>query len=308
MRYLSLIAVVTLLLWQQKALAQGCSDAGFCSIGNLTAQGQQSTKAKQRTLKLLLPVGVGDEGVFVFAPGLEYTQTLNNRWAVQGKITFNYASGNLGTVFGAGDVFLSGTYSLPGQKRWKPSVTLGVKLPLNQSNLEAEHRALPMQYQSSLGTVDLIAGISVTSVRWQFAAGYQQPLTGANRNYFLPEYWSNPKAAFYPPSNDFNRRGDLLLRTAYSFQPIRKASLDVGLLGIYHLGKDRYINANIQNDAIAIEGSSGLTLNVTAFLRVPLSSKLELGVTGGVPLVVREVRPDGLTRRFVVAPQISYSF
>ncbi|MBA2746263.1 MAG: hypothetical protein H0U44_08570, partial [Flavisolibacter sp.] len=288
MRYPSFLSVIILLLWQHNAGAQGCSDAGFCSIGNLASHGQQTLGAQQRSLKLLLPAGVGDEAVFVFTPGLEYTQKLNNHWAVQGKITANYASGNLGSAFGAGDVILSGTYSLAPQKIWKHSVTLGVKLPLNQSNLKEGGRSLPMQYQSSLGTVDFIAGFSLASDRWQFAAGYQQPLTGANRNSFLPQYWSKPEAAAYPASNDFNRRGDVLVRTAYSFQRIRKASLDVGLLGIYHLGEDSYIDGNIQNSAIAIKGSSGLTLNATALLRVPLGTRWELGLTGAVPLVVRD--------------------
>jgi hypothetical protein len=165
-----------------------------------------------------------------------------------------------------------------------------------------------MQYQSSLGTVDLIAGVAVSHERWKAAAGWQQPITGINRNHFLPQYWQNGKAAAYPPTNDFNRKGDVLLRTSYRLLKKHNWSLEGGLLGIYHLGEDTYINANISNKPIAIRGSQGLTMNATALLDINLSRRWSLGLQGGVPLVVRDVRPDGLSRSFVVAPQITFHF
>lgn len=165
-----------------------------------------------------------------------------------------------------------------------------------------------MQYQSSLGTVDLITGVAANTERWKVAAGWQQPLSGINRNNFLPEYWDIEEANAYPPTNDFNRKGDVLLRTSYRLLKKKNWSLESGLLGIYHLGEDTYIDANISNKPIAINGSAGLTLNATASLEYMLNQRCSVGLVGGVPLVVRDVRPDGLTRSFVLSPQIRYNF
>lgn len=299
--------LIVLLVATSNATAQGCSDAGFCTIGGLAHQTKTDEKKSANSLRLLLPVGLGDEGVFVVTPGIEYTH-VRNRWQWQGKITGNYASGNLGSAVGAGDVFLSATYSLPAKKALSSAFTLGTKLPLNQGNLKEDGRSLPMQYQSSLGTVDLIVGFAVASARWKWAAGWQQPLSGRNRNNFLPVYWNDAKAAAYPPTNDFNRKGDVLLRTTYAVVNRKSFRLEGGLLGIYHLGEDTYVDFNTSTRPIALAGSQGLTLNLTAAADVQLNQKWSLGFTGGVPLVVRDVRPDGLTRSFVFAPQLTYHF
>lgn len=307
MRVSICIFCALLFLFTQPAMGQGCSDAGFCTIGSLAHQSTAKEKTSSNSLKLLLPAGLGDEDVFVFAPGIEYTHT-HKRWQWQGKLTANHASGNLGSATGLGDVYLSATYSLPANNGWSKAFTLGTKLPLNQGNLKEGGRSLPMQYQSSLGTVDLIAGFSVSTARWKWAAGWQQPLTGRNRNNFLPVYWNNPKAAAYPPSNDFKRKGDVLLRTSYALVQKKQFQLEGGLLGIYHLGEDTYVDFNESTSPIAIRGSKGLTLNLTAAAEYQLNQKWSFAITGGVPLVVRDVRPDGLTRSFVIAPQLIYHF
>ncbi len=287
--------------------AQGCSDAGFCTIGSLGTHPELPAKKMHQQLSLLLSAGTGDDGVAVFTPGLQYDNMLSARWSVQGRLTGNYANGPLGNAGGAGDVFLSGTYHLP-VKVWSASFTLGAKLPLNGGNLKSDGRSLPMQYQSSLGTVDLIAGISVSNMHWQFAAGWQQPLSGSNDNQFLPGSWPSAKALAYSPTKDFDRRGDVLLRAAYTGSAGRRFGFSTGLLGIYHLGEDRYTDANISNLPVSIKGSDGLTLNITGNARWKLNERLQLGLSAGVPLVVRDIRPDGLTREFVLAPELVFSF
>ena len=304
-----LITILSAILFLSKAsFAQGCSDAGFCTIGHLKQASGEKVQAKHQSISLLLPFGVGDESVFVFTPGIQYDNQLSERWSVQGKLTGNYASGNLGSATGAGDVVISSAYNFRSHSTWNTSVTIGAKLPLNQGDLKENGRSLPMQYQSSLGTVDLITGISVNNDHWQFATGWQQPLSGINRNHFLPIYWNKPEAAKYIPSNDFNRKADVLLRAAYLLRFGKKTTINGGLLGIYHLGQDTYIDAAMSKMPIPISGSDGLTLNATFAAWHQVSSRIKIGLTGGVPLVVRDVRPDGLTRSFVVAPEISFKF
>ncbi|MBS1664610.1 MAG: hypothetical protein JST68_26430 [Bacteroidetes bacterium] len=288
--------------------AQGCSDAGFCTIGNLRQLHQAADSSHQR-LGLNLAVGVGDEGVFVFTPALRYEYSFDRRWSVEAKLTGNYASGSLGNAAGLGDLFLSGTYVFNPGSEWKWSGTLGGKLPFNRSDLKEDGKPLPMQYQSSLGTFDLIAGVSVNSERWQFSAGYQQPLTGTNRNGFLPVFWmGNADAAKYAATADFKRKPDVLLRGFYQLVNGGRLQLGGGLLGIYHIGRDTYVDANKSAGRISIQGSDGLTLNLTGTVRWVLTNRLVAGITGGAPLVVRDVRPDGLTRSFVLAPEFTWRF
>lgn len=295
------------MLFIQQAYAQGCSDAGFCTIGNLTQQRKDSISEKH-LITLLLPIGKGDEGVLVFTPGIQYDHQLSQRWALQAKLTANDANGKLGRASGPGDFYLSGTHTLYPRSKWKASVTIGTKLPLNQGNLKEEGKALPMQYQSSLGTIDVITGFAVSNKAWLFSAGWQQPVSGINRNNFLPVYWNKAEANKYPPSNDFNRKGDVLFRVAYNFELKRKFSFSVGCLSIYHLAEDTYIDANLSNDPIAIKGSQGFTINATVLGFWQVNSQWRVGFSAGAPLVYREVRPDGLTRSFVFAPEIRWSF
>ncbi len=307
-KYTSLLLLITASLFWTDSQAQGCSDAGFCTIGNLNGIDRKDDSSHKQKLSIILNNGIGDENVYVFTPAIQYDNQIGDRYAIQARLTANYASGNLGNSAGLGDLFISGIYTVPKKKLWQTSFLLGVKLPLNAGDIRESERPLPMQYQSSLGTIDLLAGISVSNSRWLISTAVQQPLSGRNRNTFLPVYWSNNKADNYIPSNDFNRKGDVLLKTVYTFNTNRKTVLNVGLLGIYHLGEDTYIDGNISNKPIAIKGSDGLTLNATAALRYKVSSRFSVGLSGGVPLVVRTARPDGLTRKFVLSPEIIYHF
>ena len=148
-----------------------------------------------------------------------------------------------------------------------------------------------MQYQSSLGTADIIGGFSITNNKWIFATAFQQPVSGTNRNTFLPAYWNTAAASKYAATNDFKRKGDVLLRAGYNIEPNKKLNINLGLLGIYHLGKDNYVDGNISNKPIAIAGSDGATLNGTASAWYKVSNKFTIGLTGGVPLSVAPSEP-----------------
>jgi hypothetical protein len=210
---------------------------------------------------------------------------------------------------GAGDIYLSASREKALKSDWFFTYTAGFKIPLNQANASEMGMPLPMQYQSSLGTFDVIAGFTINSPQWQFSAAYQQPLSGENRNGFLPEYWNGkPEADNYPPSFMLDRKGDVLLRASRNFRPSPTVGFNTGLLGIFHLGNDKYTNPFEGNRVIPIEGSSGLTLNLTGAVYWQAGKNTQVGLTAGVPLVVRDVRPDGLTRSWVVSPEISWSF
>jgi len=306
LKYLLLIFLSVIAIQHLKA--QGCSDAGFCSLGILKPNIPGVSEDHQSQFAVVLANGIGDEDVFVSTLSLQYGHRFNKNWNLEAKLTANYATGELGDVTNAGDLFISSNYNLTKKKRWNTSFLASFKIPLNMANAKSGQLPLPMQYQSSLGTFDAILGVSLTEKHWVLTAAWQQPLSGTNGNTFLPAYWTNGKADKYPPSNDFNRKADLLLRTGYKFRSGENWNFQLGLLGIYHLGKDSYIDGNISNKPIAIDGSEGLTLNGTASVWFKLNKRFTVGVTTGAPFVVRDVRPDGLTRKFVINPELNFSF
>jgi hypothetical protein len=308
MKFLYSNIILIGLLFCNKCFAQGCSDAGFCSIGILKPLGIDSASQKKQTISLILTNGVGDEGVSVFTPAIQYENRINEQWEVQARLTGNYASGNLGNASGAGDLFLSTSYKLKGKSNWSKSVLIGTKISLNSGNILNNKLALPMVYQSSLGTTDLIGGFSVTNYKWLFSVAFQKPLTGENDNTFLPEMYTDEDALKYPSSFHLNRKADALLRIGYSINPNQNWKINAGLLAIYHTENDTYIKEGNSNNPISIKGSQGLTLNATIALKYKLNDKFTLGLTGGSPLVVRDSRPDGLTRSIVLAPELNFNF
>ena len=53
------------------------------------------------------------------------------------------------------------------------------------------------------------------------------------------------------------------------------------------------------NDKKEIIGSQGLTLNGNAYLDYEINSKNIIQLNLGIPFIVRDIRPDGLTRSFI---------
>ena len=82
--------------------------------------------------------------------------------------------------------------------------------------------------------------------------------------------------------------------------------MSTGILALYRLQKD--IITDKYGNRIAVNGSDGLTLNLTGSLQYEFSSRTGINLSFGTPLVVREVRPDGLTREFVLSAGIHLNF
>jgi hypothetical protein len=305
--YMQVFVMLIVIGSVQQAASQGCSDAGFCSIGTFKHTPEKGKEFKHK-ISIQLPVGIGDENVAVFTPALQYEVQIK-KIMLQAKVTSNYASGNLGSVFGAGDVYLTGSYAFPTSGKWQLQGTGGIKLPLDKSNSSEKGMPLPQQYQSSLGTIDVITGITASNNGWSISAAWQQPLTKENKNGFLQEYWNGkPEANNYPASNRLQRKADVLLRVGKNFSANNKWQFNAGLLSIYHLGKDKYTAITPVQRVLAIDGSEGLTINITGSAWYQVSKKMRVGVAAGVPALVRDIRPDGLTRQWVLSPEISWQF
>lgn len=303
MKLTALFCSVVFVITACRVFAQGCSDAGFCTVDALKSpDGDSIPTEKFRQLKLGATVGKADYDITILASYLEYNQQLNKHWGYGLKLTQLAQLTDSIKTNGPGDLFLTGTYKTNS----KIAFTAGVKLPLANGDKERNGLSLPNDFQSSLGTFDFIAGISKEWKQFRFTAAIQQPFVQA-KNRFSPELYDSLSVfSTFRSTNRFERRGDALARVNYVWQVKKRWKITPGLLAIYHLGEDTYLDAfNVRKP---ISGSEGLTLNGTLFVQYSINKTHQLELSAGTPFVVREVRPDGLTRSFVASLEWKWTF
>ena len=305
----NILLACVLVLIAATGFGQGCSDAGFCTLNNIKDHGMNigDPEAHRHQLTTGISYGNAQNDVSIVVPYLEYVYRAKDFLDIGAKLTYQSSNGELGQVSGFGDLFLSSNYRLSRSGNLGHSFTLGFKIPLSDANLMNNGASLPMVYQVSLGTFDLIAGYNLTVNRFGFGVAYQQPLTNPNGNQFLPGNFPDPRADNYLPTKDFSRNADVLVRATYS-QPLanEKLNVRVGLLPIYHLSEDTYIDENDMEQIIT--GSQGLTMNFNLAADFNLNDKSQLSVNYGRPWIAREAIPDGLLRRHVVGLEYKVRF
>jgi hypothetical protein len=162
-----------------------------------------------------------------------------------------------------------------------------------------------MNYQTSLGTLDLLLGVGYRIKRFSFTAGYQQPLAQNNNQFLATDYPDDTPEYKYYSTRNYHRAADVLLRFSVIAVQSKKIALIAGILPIYHLGNDTYQDSN--GTRITITGSQGLTLNINAIFQYQITSAHVLELTAGAPVVARKVRPDGLSE-FAISLEYKISF
>lgn len=300
-----IIILSGLFLLCAKSNAQGCSDAGFCSLQYHATDSSASMPLKN-SLSLGNVVGIGDGKTFVNGNWITYSRQLGKRVFADIKLTSNYASGSIANHFNVGDVFLNLTYEAYKNEKTQKNFKLlgGLKLPLTSGNDKAGGKPLPMAYQSSLGTIDALVGLHLSLKNWEFTNAYQIPLTKQNKNTFLKEY---SVSSDFPSSNKLQRQADVLLRVAYQVNQLsKKVSFKPNFLAIYHTSEDSY--ENIFGQRQVLTGSSGLTLNANLITRYKINKVSSIELSLASPLIVRTIRPDGLTRSFTAAIEYKINF
>jgi hypothetical protein len=302
------IAIAFLLFFTiTNSQAQGCSDAGFCSMGNGFKNQEESIK---NNLEVGVVYGVGDkygkEQTTIFSQYVTYTRDLSDSFAMSLKLTSGIASGDFGSNGNLGDVFLSGNYKFNPDAKKVWSALFGFKAPLTNANDKDKGVALPMAYQSSLGTFDIIAGLSLASGNWDFNTAVQIPLSQNKNSFFLPVTPAGFETDIVS-TNLFERKSDGLFRATYKFKTSNeKFTFKPNALFIYHFGEDSFVNNFGKKEVI--KDSDGLTINANLIVSYKVGSKSYLETSIASPLVVRKVRPDGLTRVLTIGLAYKVNF
>lgn len=295
-RYMLIICFLGLL---HPAQSQGCSDAGICSIENIKPGTIEFQEGNQ--FKAGIGYGNADHGIAVISPYITYTRTFKN-FSLEARMLALSQSGNETSSFGLSDIYLVSNFRLAQNLQ----ATAGFKIPLSKANKKLNGLPLPMDYQSSLGTVDLLLGAQYTVNRFMFAVAYQQPLSQNSNTFLVDDYPSDSDFNKFLSTNNYVRKGDLLLRISRSIPFGDKVIITPSLLPIYHLGNDGF--TDLLSEEQEIIGSEGLTLNLNVYADFVVGPNSNIQVNLGSPLIVREARPDGLTRSFVLNLEYQISF
>lgn len=294
-------------LLQLTVHSQGCSDAGFCSLGILKNNSPGS--GKKYSLAIGANYGAGEQGTSTINPYLEYGVRINNDLSGQVKMTAVYANGFLGSTFNVGDIFGFVNYAADPTATNQLNFLSGFKIPLSFANdKNKDGKPLPLDYQSSIGSFDLIEGVNyIIRKKWELNAGIQIPVVQKNKNSFFPDEYSDHRINSFPATNNFKRKGDALVRVGhYLFLKKSSIMLKPNILAIYHLGEDSYENRSGQRESI--NGSDGLTMNAGIIATKRFKNNNELELIVAAPFIVRDSRPDGLTRSVVLNIQYRFIF
>lgn len=291
--------------------AQGCSDAGICTAGSMHSNADTLDKG---SIALNTQLGIGEQNVQILTPQLEATVRITKHSFIQLKVPYVFVNGNLGKGSALGDMIAVAGYSILNKEKYKLALNAGMRIGVNSADFESSRFApaissipLPMPYQTSLGTHDFLIGTDFkTHKNWLFALGLQLPFGQWNSNGFDTSLVNVPEAKKYFSSEELRRKPDMVLRIDKSYKLKEKFTINGGFLGIYHLGHDRALNA--VGDYFAISGSKGLTLNVNMGATYKMSNHFSIIGRFATPLIVRKVRPDGLTRKFVASLELRISF
>jgi len=298
-----------LLLIGQQAVtqAQGCSDAGFCSLSVL--KNNVAASKNKHSIQIGSSFGIGEENTQTINPYIAYQQQFNKKWSVQAKLTATSASGFLGNSFNIGDFFAFATHTSTKDSTSSLTWLGGIKIPLTDANNQNKANiSLPLDYQSSIGTYDVIVGVNyIFKKHWEINGGLQLPIIQQNKNAFFPTNFTDERAKSFAPTNLFKRSADVLARVGYYVQiPSQSIVIKPNLLAIYHVAEDTYVNtAGIKT---ALDGSAGLTLNGGIIATKTFKNNHQLELVAATPFVVRTIRPDGLTRSLVFNIQYNIQF
>ena len=301
MREKIVLILFVVLVIPEGVFAQGCSDAGFCTVSTINPSSNLDTINQEKSyFKTGLTVGSSQYNVTAINPYLEYDFSIHKKVILSTKGVYSIRTGPVVTTNSLSDLFFSLNYRISTHF----STVVAVKVPLNKADFSEHNRDLPMSYQTSLGTTDFIYGISFSRNNFFASLGTQIPLT-QNSNQFLIEEYVGELNLNYLSTNNFKRQPDVLLRLNYQSKWNNNLKLIYGILPIFHIANDKYTNS--LNERKEIRNSKGLTLNLNSILQYQLNQKNVVEFSVGIPIISRKSRPDGLPQ-FAVGIQYGIKF
>jgi hypothetical protein len=292
--------------------AQGCSDAGFCTMGAMKPDQPYNKKIefRLRSMEITFYRATTTLTPIIMVATADLNFGINAKTFFQVKLPYLSSNGSLGSANGFSDISLCVTRTILSNDRFDINLSLGGKIPTNDSNKKEDGLSLPMYYQTSLGTYDAIMGISMITRKWLFATGIQHPFN-KNKNEFLWKPWieqTDHSAAYiekYGRSNQLKRGTDVMLRAERNFR-FSRLNFSLGLLPIYRINEDVFEDA--QGNEVKQKETKGLALSGIFTTGYQFNVKSGLRLLVGHKIIQREKSLDGLTRNLVTTLSYCYRF
>lgn len=275
---------------------QGCSDAGACSVQTFDFEDNTIGSKQKVLLNFEQTVGLGEKFVFISQSTLGVQYSLTSGTGFELRIPFIFTYGNIGQTSGVGDIILSATQDFIHDKNFQLTAILGGRFKTNSSNLSADDLPLPMAYQTSLGTNDIIIGAQYSREKWNLYMAYQHPFGRNENEYLVPENETDPAKQYFE-SAYLKRGDDLYVRTQYLLGLKKNNDLKFNLLGIYRIQESEIL---VDDEPLLLDGSSGLTVNMGVTYSKQIKNDRELSLILAFPVIDSNYRADGLTRNIVL--------
>ncbi len=261
------------------------------------------TTVKLRSVELLQYVGVTKFNDVILTSLADINLGVGKKGSVQLKLPYTYMSGSLANTHSFADISYSYTHALISNSSFQLSGTIGGKILTNHSNIEsADGRPLPMYYQTSLGTYDVVAGVAFITRHWLLAAGYQQALNKNGSQFRWSEWATSDQfstALEYPVSWNLQRGKDVMFRVERNFRST-KWNAYLGLLTIYRITRDEVSKGTAQNNfRVKVDGTTGAAITALTGVGYRFSTSLAIKGMFGLKIINRDHNPDGLSRDYV---------
>ncbi len=305
------------LIFTSIVFPQGCSDAGFCTMGAMKPDQPFNKKIdlKLRSMEVSFYRGTTPVTAVIYVATADLNFGINDRTFFQVKLPYQGAHGNLGSTSGLGDISLCFTRTVRSTEKFDINFSFGGKIRSNDSDLtsnksEFKGKPLPMYYQTSLGTYDLIGGVSLISPKWLIATGIQHPLN-ENDNQFS---WG-PWLGVYPDPNyirkyaaaiNLKRGTDVMVRVERNFR-FSRVNFTVGLLPIYRISRDEVLDPTTM-ERTKPPDAHGLAMSAIFTTGYSFNVRSGVKLLFGQKITQRKINPDGLTREYVTTISYYYRF
>jgi hypothetical protein len=290
---------------------QGCSDAGFCTMGAMKPDQPFNKKVNLRLRSMEISFYRGSTTLtpIIYSATADLNFSLNSRTTFQVKIPYQVVQGRLANTSGLGDLSLCITRNVVTRHNFDVNFSLGAKVATNRSDKSENGLPLPMYYQTSLGTYDAIAGLSLITRNWLFATGIQYAFN-RNNNQFLWTAWEGGPEDLtyiqkYENAKELKRGTDIMFRAERNFR-FSRWNFSLGMLPIIRISKDEI--ADGAGRRIRPDGTVGMALSGIATAGFNFDVRSGVKLLMGHKITQRDVNPDGLTRHFVSTLSYYYRF
>ncbi|MEL6562563.1 MAG: hypothetical protein AAFQ94_30615 [Bacteroidota bacterium] len=309
----SLFLLLVMLLTQNSAFSQGCSSAGFCTMGVLKADQKFSSvrNLKLNYIEFNQLVAFSGLGEDIHATTIDAAFSMGDKNQLQVRIPYVFVNGPFANTRGVGDIYIAYSRNIIKKKEYSISAMLGTKIPRASTNLTTEAgNPLPLYYSPSLGTNDIVLGASFINKKWLLGIGYQQPLFNATTdNQFSPLAWEGTElaeqATRYDASTNYKRGADIMLRLERNFR-FGRYNFFLGSMPVFRVTSDQITDED--GNTTTLDDARGLSLTGIVGGGYSINARMMIKVFYGNTLIRKDVNPDGLLKTSVITLTAKYNF